>query len=64
MKSLTISRLRESFWQAFPSFAHERRSRKRQNDYNATIRCYWVDFVDAEHRNGGISDSVASRATL
>ena len=37
---------------------------KRQNDYNATIRSEFVEFVDMLYRSGNISSSLADRATL
>ncbi len=32
--------------------------------YPADIRTAWVDFVDAQHRAGNITDKVADNATL
>ena len=58
----TLKELRAEFWLCHTQFT--RRGRTKQNDYSATIRCYWVDFVDGMHRSGTISDSLADRATL
>ena len=64
MKKMNLSQLRAAFWEAFPSLQSHFCKGKRQNNYNATIRSYWVDFVDSEHRNGGITDGLAQSATL
>jgi hypothetical protein len=60
--------LRAAFWEAHPSFDHQARAAgirsKPQNEQCATVRCAFVDFVDALHRGGDISDALANRATL
>ncbi len=56
--------IRDGFWNAFPQFAPERRTRKRQNDYRADIRMSFVDYVDSLRRDGEISEALASRVTL
>jgi hypothetical protein len=58
----TQKQLRAEFWSQHPQFT--RRGRTKQNGYNATIRSFWVDFVDRQNRDGNISDSLADRATL
>ena len=60
----TINEVRESFWNAFPEFQSERKTTKRQNQYNATIRSEFVQYVDFLHRDGIISDKLANRVTL
>lgn len=60
----TQVQVRDSFWHAFPKFAAERRTRKRQNDYRCAIRCIFVAYVDGLQRNGEISDALACRVTL
>jgi hypothetical protein len=60
----TLTQLRTSFWECFPEFASQFRKTWRQNQYNATIRTAWVEYVDNMHRNGLISDGLANRATL
>ena len=60
----TQKQIREMFWDAFPEFAVERRSRKKQNDYHCDIRCAFVDYVDMLCKNGVISAKLAWRATL
>lgn len=61
---MKLNQLRDAFWDAHPEFKPERRSRKRQNDYNADIRSAWVFFVDAMCRDGQITEQLAKRATL
>jgi hypothetical protein len=58
----TQKQLRAAFWKYHPGFT--RRGRTKQNDYNATIRTTWVDFLDCMRRNGEISEALANRATL
>jgi hypothetical protein len=64
----TQTEIRRQFWQAFPHLAEQAREAgiisKSQNHHCATVRCSFVDFVDALHRDGQISDSLANRATL
>ncbi len=60
----TQAEIRQSFWDSFPEFQSERRSRKTHNDYRADIRMSFVDYVDALERNGVISEALASRVTL
>jgi hypothetical protein len=60
----TVNQLRAAFWQLTPEFSQHYRKTWRQNRYNATIRSAWTCFVDAMHRDGNISDSLAKRAIL
>jgi hypothetical protein len=60
----TQTEVRNSFWDSFPEFAPERRTRKRQNDYRADIRMSFVDYVDGLARNGEITEKLASEVTL
>ena len=60
----TIKQLRESFWECFPEFASQYRETQRQNQYDATIRTAWVEYVDVMRRDGIISEGLAKRATL
>ena len=60
----TISEIRNAFWEANPQFKEYRRSRKRQNDYHAEIRCSFVDWLDSVNKDGLISDELANKATL
>lgn len=63
-----VTELRSLFWQHMrdyaPDLAKHYRKTWRQNRYPADVRMAWIDFIDAEHRRGQISDSLASRATL
>lgn len=59
-----INEVRESFWNVFPQFQSERKATKRQNQYNATIRSAFVQYVDSLQRDGIISDKLANRVTL
>lgn len=55
------AQLRAAFWQGFPG---QRRKGWTQNQYNATIRSEWVEFVDMMNRDGHITDKTAQNATL
>lgn len=56
----TQKQVRDAFWQGNE---HLRRGWK-QNDYNATIRSEWCEFVDMLARDGHISEALAQRVTL
>ena len=60
----TQAEIRRAFWETFPEFAPLRRTRKRQNDYPATVRAAFVDWVDSLARSGEISETLAQRVTL
>ena len=60
----TIASIRNAFWEAHPQFKEYRRTRKRQNDYNADIRTSFCDWLDATHKDGLISDKLAQTAAL
>ena len=61
----TQAQFRDAFWRQLPlMYRAQRRVRLRQNDYNATIRTAWVDFVDHLQKGGGISEALADRVTL
>jgi len=58
--------IRAAFWETFPDLP-----RRQITDYSGTgkmyqteTRCAFCDFLDALHRDGQISDALASRATL
>lgn len=57
----TQGQVRKAFWIGLEQF---RKPGKRQNDYDATIRSEWVEFVDLLARNGHISESLAQSVTL
>lgn len=63
--------IRDAFWQAFPDLPRRRyRYSPRRDDkaaplvYPVDTRCAFVDFLDALHRDGQVSDALANRATL
>lgn len=60
----TQQQVRAAFWRGNEHLRSQYRSGKRQNDYNATIRVEFVDFVDMLEKNGHISESLAQRVTL
>lgn len=60
----TEAQVRAAFWQGNAHLrAHYRRG-KRQNEYNATIRTEWCEFVDMLARDGHIRETLAQRITL
>ena len=56
--------VRNEFWIDHPEFEDERDDDKSQNDYNATIRTAFVDWLDQAHREGRLSDELAGEVTL
>jgi hypothetical protein len=56
--------IRDYFWELHPEFQHERRSRKRQNDYRTDIRVAWCDCVDSLSKDGRITEKLAAFVTL
>lgn len=58
----TQKQIRAAFWNQHPEFT--RRGQTKQNDYNATIRTTWCDFIDQLERAGTIRHDLADRATL
>ena len=49
MEFTTQEQVREAFWQGSE---HLREYGKSQNDYGATLRSEWVDFVDMLNKDG------------
>ena len=60
----TEGAVRRAFWQGNSQLRSQFKRGQRQNDYNATIRCEFVQFVDMLARDEHISDSLAQRVTL
>jgi hypothetical protein len=72
----TQSEIRQSFWAAFPEYQPKYKAipytqngkrlyrRKTQNEYSATIRSMFCNFVDSLARSGQISEALADRVTL
>lgn len=56
--------VRQGFWEDHPEFEDEYDENKTQNDYNATIRTAFVDWLDQAHREGRLSDELAGETTL
>ncbi len=56
--------LRKAFWEQAGVLADFYKASHRQNDYSATVRCDWCDYVDRMARDGAISEALAQRATL
>ena len=58
----TQKQIRAAFWYAFPAFT--RRPGKTHNDYPATVRSAFCDWVDYLQKSEQISEKLANRATL
>jgi hypothetical protein len=60
--------IRAAFWDAHYILAERAREAgiltAPQNRHNAHTRAAFVEFLDALHREGRISDALAGRATL
>jgi hypothetical protein len=52
--------LRREFWAMFPELS----GKKYNGDYCTDTRCTFVDWIDSLSKDGVISQSLASRATL
>jgi len=59
----TQKQVRDAFWQG-NEHLHKYVKGNRQNDYDATLRSEFVEFVDMLARDGHISEDLASRVTL
>ena len=57
----TQKQVRAAFWQGNE---HLRKHKARQNDYGATLRSEFVEFVDMLQKSGHISEDLAHRVTL
>jgi hypothetical protein len=64
MTYTTQKQIRAAFWQGNEHFRSEFRPGKTQNEFNATIRSEFVEFVDMLARDGQISEALAARVTL
>ncbi len=64
----TQKQIRRAFWEAHPHYAEQARAAgilsKGQNEQSATVRCAFVDWVDALQRAGEVSEALAARVTL
>ena len=59
----TQSQVRNAFWQGSEHLKHYAKS-KIQNEYNATIRSEFVEFIDMLERNNHINEKLANEVTL
>ena len=71
MEITTQKQIRESFWLMHPSYKKGYKKNKNgnyvpktQNDYKTDIRVCFCDWVDHLHRDGEISEKLASNVTL
>lgn len=60
----TLKQIRSSFWENYPHFKSEYRTRKKQNEYSTDIRTSFCDYVDMLRKDGIITESKANKATL
>lgn len=58
----TQKEIRSHFWKDHPLFT--KIPGYTQNDYQATVRCDFCDYVERLCRDGVISEALAKRATL
>jgi hypothetical protein len=58
----TERELRRAFWDEHPQFKQV--PGRRQNEYNATIRSAWVEWVDMMEKSAEITEALAQRVTL
>ncbi len=56
--------VREAFWDEHPEFENDRDDDKSQNDYNATIRTTFCDWLDGANRDQRLTDELAGEVTL
>lgn len=61
---LNFKQIRSNFWALHPEFKNEYRYRKKQNDYNPTIRSSFVEYIDNLVRDGQITANQAKKITL
>ena len=59
----TQAQVRSASWQGNKHLKHFVKS-KIQNEYNATIRTEFVEFVDMLEKNDHISEKLANEVTL
>lgn len=68
---MTFKEIRALFWETHPGLPRRRyryswnpRDKSAELVYPIDTRCAFVDFIDALHRNGQITDRTADRITL
>ena len=57
------SQVKNAFWQGNEYLKHYVKS-KTQNEYNATIKAEFVEFVDMLEKNNHICEKLANEVTL
>ena len=60
----TQAQVRKAFWEMYPEFKSEYKSRKRQNEYSCNVRVSFCDFVESLRRDRAITEALAFRVTL
>jgi hypothetical protein len=60
----TQKEVRQLFWEYYPEFKSEYRTKKRQNEYRTDIRCAFVSFIDSLYKNGTINEKLSNNVTL
>lgn len=63
-KGLTQKAVRQLFWDTYPQFKSEFRTRKRQNDYSCEARCTFVEFTEFLFKDGQITEKQVNNYTL
>ena len=58
----TLKELRSGFWENHPDYKEH--YNKRQNEYNATIRSAWCEWIDHLQKGALITKKLATSATL
>lgn len=60
----TQKQIRKAFWESHPEASKKFRVYSEHITYLCDTRCAFVDYIDNLARDGVISESLASRATL
>ena len=70
-ETLTRAQVRALFWETFPDlprrryrYGWSRSDKTAELVYPVDTRCAFVDFIDALHRDGRITDRTANEITL
>ncbi len=56
--------VREAFWSAHPGYRDSRDDNKNQNDYRPDIRMAFINWTDAQHLDGKMSDELIKEVAL
>tara|TARA_R110000803_G_scaffold72098_1_gene135607 strand:+ start:473 stop:670 length:198 start_codon:yes stop_codon:yes gene_type:complete len=60
----TQKQIRAAFWQGFTHLNSHYKCGLSQNQYSATIRTEFVEFIDMLQKDAIISESLANKTTL